>query len=406
MVTKHYFFVLFLFLFPLITLQAQEETQPRNSQEKKNTAKGSYDAIFLHMSESYELGDMQAVVDTFQVRCLQANGKKEKKSFRELKKELRMEFYGLVAQAYLALSQPQEADPLLRKFFAIRYYDEELSTYWPEMRQLRQTKYEVTPSLLIGVTVGMHHNRIVPVNEFHVFENVQGASYEKTYYGFSDVLRENSYPASALGLSVTWLFSRRVGLRANISTRTAVLGYRYDYLWTSEPQNLPETDDLAYRYYHFNRYNFLDLEFAVPVQYRIKEWTVFGEASVVAGYLLSAEKDLRIEERITVRENGVTNPLPSTVQYVTKDIRPLTYDWRTMLGAGLGVGRYHKRFYFQLRANYMVNMNEIMKDNKRYSLDHQDLIYGYNDLQDNFFLDRLALELGVNFALDYRTFKK
>jgi hypothetical protein len=402
MVTKHYFLLFYLLFFSLSTLNAQEKAKNKQSLADG----GSYDGVYLHMSESYELGDMQAVIDTFQVRCLRADGKKEKRSFRDLKKELRMEFYGLVAQAYLALNEPKKADPVLRKFFAIRYYDEELSTYWPEMRQLRQTKYEVTPSLLIGVTLGVHHNRVVPLSEFHIFENVQGIPYEKSYYNFADVLSANNYPANALGLSVTWLFSRHVGLRANFSTRTAMLGYQYDYLWTSEPQNLPETDDLAYSYYHFNRYNFLDLEFAIPVQHRIKQWTIFAEANAVAGYLLSAEKDLRIEERITVRENGVTNPLPSTSQFVTKDIRPLAYQWRTQVGGGFGVGRYYKRFYFQLRGNYMVNLNEIMKGNMRYNLEQQDLPLGYNDLQDRFYLDRLGIELGINFALDYRTFKK
>lgn len=317
-----------------------------------------------------------------------------------------MEFYGLVAQAYLALNQSKEADPILRKFFAICYFDEELSNYWPEMKLIRKNNYAVTPNLLIGLSLGLHHNQIIPVNDLHIFEDIRNISYDKYYYKFGDVLSENDYPANALGISVTWLFSRYVGLQANFATRSSLLGYRYDYLWTSEPGNLPETDDLAYQYFHLNRYNFLDLEFALPIRYRLNKWDIFAEVSLAAGYLLSAEKDLRIEERITVRENGVTNPLPKTEQFVSKDIRALAYNWRTLLGGGFGVGRYHKRFYFHFRANYMVNMNEIMKSDMRYSLDHQDLPYGYNDLQDNFFLDRVGLELGANFALNYQTFKK
>lgn len=73
------FLVSLVFCLPLNSLQAQGKLSELEEEEK--AAQSVYDKTFLRMSESYEMGDMQAVVDTFRLRCLRNDGKRRKKVF-------------------------------------------------------------------------------------------------------------------------------------------------------------------------------------------------------------------------------------------------------------------------------------------------------------------------------------
>ncbi len=381
---------------------AQADGEGVSKRQKLNTV---FRGVLAQMQGFYDQGDLDSVVYLYEQKCLlMATGprgeRRETPLFRKVKNEIQADIYSVAARAYLALDRPREADPSIRRLFALRF-DEPFDSYWLSVRNAREYVYYTSPRLQMGLRGGGNLTTAAPFNRFSIFDAGQGST-DKAYLPASEFLRDGRFLGQQAGFGLEYAFTKNLSLNAQIG----LLGMRYAYIdyyrWENRQAGALLALDLDNE--HFTRLTLLDFPLVAKyrvVKYRLQPFVQFGAAY---SSLTAAARIINTLEDPSVQVGNAAPTLLFGQELETnKDVRGSLVRGQFGLLAGAGVSYALGRFRLLANLGYRHGLNNLTRRANRF--DDPELTFGFHDVPDDLRLHNWDFSFSLYLPVAYKAYK-
>lgn len=382
------------------------------TQAQRALPNGFYkDSVYVLMFKSYQVGDLQQVIDVFKTNCLEGgNHQMEKASFKTVKSRIKADIYELAVKAYLALDLYEPAQFFMSRLFAIRY-DDDFKDYWFAFRNARENTFYIAPNIMVGMYGGLNGS-LANLDKTHTIleplSNDFGQTYLKRYHHIDKWFSREDMIGWHLGIHGEY------GLTKNISTnlRLQYSSYKFGYDATNSWRNNLESTGTAdkaqivdYYYQHYHTLGYVHGYYGF--EYKFFKTRLQPSIHIGGFYnrLFTAEKTVIVSEKPgRVDYQGNTIYFTGTNSTVVLNVDEVMGSGYWGISSALGCSYQFEYFYAKAEARYHQGFNNIISPKNR--LNMPELVYGFHDVFDDLSIQNFELSFGIYVPISYKSFKR
>lgn len=379
-----------IFVFALFFIAASPTFARAENESPTALVNKKYKDIAEKMKELYDKGDLLSVIELYNKECTagdRAKAGKEKREFKRVDKETRVNIYQWLVLSHIAMDITDEEDIYLRRLLAARR-GKDAGDYWMPIRNAARNKYYTSPRLLIGFKGGANFSKVNPFKRFSVLRPAAGFgtdSYDKDYAGVFQS------PGLQLGLIVEYALTKNLSVTFQPDLRGISFQYENNFTWKNE-NNVGET---AARFTHTQKLNYVELP--VLLKYRLVKWKLQPYIQLGGFYRIQESADRILRARLIPEIEGFN-------EEAAMDMRN-QFTWGNGgIIAGLGVGYDTGGIRLEAELNYKFVFNNIVNGDRRY--ENKELVYNYYDVLDDIKVRNWDLSLKVLLPITFKAFRR